>query len=129
MLNRVLKKKITISCLAFALMIQSGGCGQKTGENAGTANDHSIRHAEETGMEGNSEMGTAEEYGESDIPLPDGAADILAVREAGGIVWMVTGQDVYSSLDQGETWVHADAETAAVPAGCLAAAISRNSKL
>ena len=129
MLNRVLKKKIIVSCLAFALMIQSGGCGQKTGENAGAANDHAIRHAEETGMEGNSEMGTAEEYGESDIPLPDGAADILAVREAGGTVWMVTGQDVYSSLDQGETWVHADVENAAVPAGCPAAAISRGGSM
>ncbi len=121
MLNRVWKKKLVISCLAFVLLIQSGGCGQKTGGNAGEVKDN----AADTYMEENADAGTAGGYREFDLPLPDGAENILALREAGGAVWMITAQAVYSSPDQGETWECADAETAAIPAECPAAAVSR----
>lgn len=124
MRKRAWKKKFIVSCLALALVIQSGGCGQKTGESAQTAADYAGSQAEEASLEENLEAGAAGEYKESDIPLPDSAADILAVREAGGTVWMVTAQAVYSSSDQGENWERADAETALVPEECPAAAIS-----
>ncbi len=123
MLNRVWKKKLIVSCLAFALMFQSGGCGQKAGGDTETAKNGADRRAEETGPEEPVEVGMPGEYRESDIPLPDGAENILALREAGGTVWMVTEQAVYSSPDQGETWVRSDAETAAIPAECSAAAV------
>lgn len=122
MTNKIWKRKLIASCLLFSVAVQAAGCGQRTGGDAGAA---AQKGAVKTDVWQEAEnMAAAVRYREEDIRLPDNVTDILAIREADGAVWMVTGQTVYVSKDGGETWELDENKTAAIPEACTAAAIS-----
>lgn len=121
MRNRVWKKKGIILCLAV-LAVCACGCGKKEPE------DGAARQAEQADEKEQENTGTLAGYREFDVSLPEGTEDIFAIREAKGTCWLITGQTVYSSKDQGETWEIASAK-AASPETYSAAAISAEASM
>lgn len=122
MKNRTWKKKLAVFNFLLLAAVQAAGCGQKTEKDAGTPEQQTVVKSDIQDEGENTPVSVG--YREENLQLPDNVADILAVREAAGTVWMVTDGVVYFSKDGGETWEPDEVKTAAMPEACTAAAVS-----
>lgn len=114
-------RRLAVSCLAaFAVLVS--GCDNDSGKNdKGTTQTAKIQVQNlNTGDEADTSAG----YREYSLPLPEETADIRALREVDGKIFMVTDAHTYSSPDSGASWKMEESEAVSYDGEYLAAAIS-----